>query len=79
MEFSFTVLIQCLSWVVGALEASTRAVHRILCESYPDKLEEFERECGFAEGWTRDLLMKQVAVTLEDVIGEFPPDSDKST
>ena len=58
-------------WVVGALEASKRAVYEIMCESYPDKRVLFEEKCGTPESWTAESLLKQVAITLE---GLYPID-----
>ncbi|EKM58811.1 uncharacterized protein PHACADRAFT_205061 [Phanerochaete carnosa HHB-10118-sp] len=60
------------AWVVGALEASKLAVHRIISSSYPEKLEEFEKKWGLPEAWTRESIMKQVAVTLEGVYADTP-------
>ncbi|EKM51142.1 uncharacterized protein PHACADRAFT_199975 [Phanerochaete carnosa HHB-10118-sp] len=60
------------AWVVGALEASKLAVYRIIYCSYPEKLEEFEKKWGLPEAWTRESIMKQVAVTLEGVYADTP-------
>lgn len=52
------------SWVVGALDASWRAVYEILWSSYPDKVEDFERMWGSDEDWTQDIIARHVCFSL---------------
>ncbi|GJE93599.1 FAD-dependent oxidoreductase [Phanerochaete sordida] len=66
------------AWVVGALEASSRAVNTIIETSYPELRHKYEVEDGHGhpECWTRESLMKQVAVSLEGLYpGRYPVDA----
>ncbi|GJE93595.1 FAD-dependent oxidoreductase [Phanerochaete sordida] len=71
LHFAGEVVSARHGWVVGALEASKRAVYEIVCESYPEQRVPFEQKCGRPESWTADSLLKQVAITLE---GLYPID-----
>ena len=52
------------SWVVGALDASWRAVYEILWSSYPGKVKEFERMWGSDEDWTQKIIAFHVCSSL---------------
>ncbi|GJE93598.1 FAD/NAD-binding domain-containing protein [Phanerochaete sordida] len=53
------------AWVIGALQASHRAVYQIIASSFPSKLDLLEQRWGLPEAWTHRSLMEQVAVTME--------------
>ena len=68
-----TDTVRC-SWVVGALEASIRAVNEILRSSCPTKdAVEFENTYGLPEGWTKDMLLTQRTLGAGCAFGEDPP------
>lgn len=51
--------------MVGALEASFRAVRAILVASWPEKLEEFEKQWGMRDDkdfFTEELILRQFAI-----------------
>ncbi|GJE93594.1 FAD/NAD-binding domain-containing protein [Phanerochaete sordida] len=51
-------------WIIGAIEASKRAVCEILISSYPEKLPDFEKRWSMPEAWTLELLAKQIAISM---------------
>ncbi|KAL5522354.1 hypothetical protein ACEPAG_8370 [Sanghuangporus baumii] len=71
------------AWVVGALEASQRAVKEILVSSYKlqkDKMDQFEHEWGWLDveslKWSDENIKKQIAISLE---GIFPENAGEGT
>ena len=52
------------SWVVGALDASWRAVYEILRTSYTDKLPKFKELWGSDEDWTDASVLRHVYCSL---------------
>ncbi|KAH9835191.1 FAD/NAD-binding domain-containing protein [Rhodofomes roseus] len=52
------------AWVVGALDASWRAVYEILQTSYPDKVVKFKELWGSSEDWTDKLVYDHVCFSL---------------
>lgn len=52
------------SWVVGALDASWRAVYEILRTSYPEKLKRFKQLWGSDEDWTDASITRHVCYSL---------------
>ncbi|KZT70525.1 amine oxidase [Daedalea quercina L-15889] len=52
------------AWVVGALDASWRAVYEILCSTYPDKIKQFKRMWGSDEDWTDATISRNVSYSL---------------
>ncbi|GJE93603.1 hypothetical protein PsYK624_097630 [Phanerochaete sordida] len=68
LHFAGEVVSTRHGWVVGALNASSRAVSAILAESYPDKFEDFSRKPGLPEAWTKRALEEHIGITS---IGEW--------
>lgn len=61
-------------WVVGALEASIRAVDEVLRSSYStQEAQTFEDTYGLPEGWTEELLHTQLILGTKCAFGEYPP------
>lgn len=60
------------AWVVGAMEASKRAVETILRESFPGKCAAFEKEWGMPEAWTAKSLLMQVLISMDDYYPKEP-------
>ena len=60
------------SWVIGAIEASHRAVWQIVSSSYPHHVAKFQAEHGLPEGWTEKLLHLQRVLGATCALGEFP-------
>ncbi|KAH9926686.1 uncharacterized protein B0H18DRAFT_1005121 [Fomitopsis serialis] len=52
------------AWVVGALDASWRAVYEILQTSYPGQVDKFKRLWGSDEEWTDEVLDRHVCYSL---------------
>ncbi|KIP05274.1 hypothetical protein PHLGIDRAFT_128999 [Phlebiopsis gigantea 11061_1 CR5-6] len=62
------------AWVVGALEASIRAVDEVLRSSYStQEAQTFEDTYGLPEGWTEELLHTQLILGTKCAFGEYPP------
>ncbi|EKM51231.1 uncharacterized protein PHACADRAFT_213099 [Phanerochaete carnosa HHB-10118-sp] len=67
LHFAGEVMSARHAWVVGALQASHRAVWQIIATSYPSKLKRFEERWGRTEAWTRESLLRQVDVSVERI------------
>ena len=67
-------------WVLGALEASTRAVEEIQKVSYwhkekeKEKTKKFQEDYGIPEGFTDALMFMQILLGAFCALGEFPPE-----
>lgn len=51
------------SWVVGALEASYRAVKTIISTDYPELSDTFVQLWGEDALWSREAVLKQFAIS----------------
>ena len=61
------------SWVLGALEASTRAVSEVLQCSYAGKKAgAFEEAYGRPEGWSPEMMHVQRLLGMFGAVGEVP-------
>ncbi|EJD00156.1 FAD/NAD-binding domain-containing protein [Fomitiporia mediterranea MF3/22] len=68
LHFAGEVISDRHAWVVGALEASYRAVKEIIMLSYPEKLDEFEQRWTLHDKeWADGSLERQILVSIHRV------------